>query len=82
MATFRITIIVLILLTIMSLNASESLEIRESDYEIHVKNDNGKSFIAYVIEQGDLIIKKKCTCISWSKCNLKNMIKLSKYVFR
>lgn len=77
MATFQTAVIVLILLTIMSINDTESLEIRESDYEIHVKNGNGKSFIAYIIEQGDLIIKKKCTCISWSKCNLKNMIKLS-----
>lgn len=62
----------------MSINESTAIEIRESDYEIHVKNGNGKAFIAYIIDQGDLVIKKKCTCISWNKCNLKNMIKLSK----
>lgn len=79
MATIQICLIV-ILLTFISLKQSESMEIRESDYETHVKNSNGKAFIAYVIEQGDLIVKNKCTCISWNKCNLKNMIKLSKWV--
>lgn len=78
MATIRMSLIVLIILTLMSLDVSEAFEIRESDYEIHVKNSNGKAFIAYMIEQGDLIVKKKCTCTSWNKCNLKNMIKLSK----
>lgn len=50
----------------------------ESDYEIPVKTSNGKSYIAYIIEQGDLIVKKKCTCIAEKKCNIKNQIKLSK----
>lgn len=66
----------------MLLNVSESFEIRESDYEIHVKNSHnnnkGKTYIAHVIEQTDLVVKLKCTCTSWIKCDLKNMIKLSK----
>lgn len=67
-----------ILLTLMLLNTSESFEIRESDYEIHVKNSNGKTYIAHVIEQTDLVVKFKCTCTPWNKCDLKHMIKLSK----
>lgn len=72
----------IILLALMLLNVSESFEIRESDYEIHVKNNNnnnkGKTYVAHVIEQTDLVVKLKCTCTSWNKCDLKNMITLSK----
>lgn len=68
----------IILLALMLLDASASFEIRESDYEIHVKNSNGKTYIAYVIEQTDLVVKFKCTCTPWNKCDLKHMIKLSK----
>lgn len=68
----------IVLLALMLLNVSDSLEIRESDYEIHVKNSNGKTYIAHVIEQTDLVVKFKCTCTSWNKCGLKHMIKLSK----
>lgn len=71
-------IIMVILLTLMLLNVSESFKIRESDYEIHVKNTNGKTYIAHVIEQTDLVVKFKCTCTSWNKCDSKYMIKLSK----
>lgn len=75
-----VSIMVFILLSLMLLNVSESFEIRESDYEIHVKNSNkgGKTYIAHVIEQTDLVVKLKCMCTSWNKCDLKNMIKLSK----
>lgn len=71
-------ILMVILLASMLLNLSESFEIRESDYEIHVKNNGGKTYIAHVIEQSDLVVKLKCTCTSWNKCDLKYMIKLSK----
>lgn len=50
----------------------------EADYEIQVKNTSEKIFIAYIIEEGDLIIKKKCRCISWNKCDIQNAVKLSK----
>lgn len=51
----------------------------EADYEVQVKNGNEKVYIAYIIEQGDLIVKKKCVCTSWNKCDMKNAIKLSKW---
>lgn len=79
-----VSIMMIILLALMLLNVSESFEIRESDYEIHVKNNNnnndnkGKTYVAHVIEQTDLVVKLKCTCTSWNKCDLKNMITLSK----
>lgn len=82
MASFRSqlneSIMVIILLAYMLLHVSETMEIRESDYEVHVKNSNGTTFIAYVIEQSDLVVKLKCTCTSWDKCDFKHMIKLSK----
>lgn len=63
---------------VLMLHVSQSFEIRESDYEIHVKKSNGKTYIAHVIEQTDLVVKFKCTCTPWNKCELKHMIKLSK----
>lgn len=75
----NISIVMIILLVYMLLRVSQSMEIRESDYEIHVKNSDGKTYIAYVIEQTDIVVKHKCTCISRNKCDSKkNMIKLSK----
>lgn len=68
----------IILLALMQLHMSESFGIRESDYEIHVKNSNGKTYIAHVIDQLDLVVKLKCVCTSLHKCNVKNMIILSK----
>lgn len=50
----------------------------EADYEIQVKNSSEKMFIAYIIDEGDLFIKKKCRCISWNKCDIQNAVKLSK----
>lgn len=73
-----VPVIVAFLLASMLLNVSESYEIRESDYETHVKNSNGKAYIAHVIEQTDLVVKLKCTCTPRNKCDLKHMIKLSK----
>lgn len=72
----------------VSINQSEAMITRshqlmngiryEADYEVQVKNGNEKTYIAYIIEQGDLIVKKKCACTSWSNCDMKNAIKLSK----
>lgn len=77
--------ILLILSVSISINQSKFIEKSppttigyESDYEIQAKNSNGKSYIAYIIEEGDIIMKKKCTCISRNKCDVKNSIKLSK----
>lgn len=50
----------------------------EADYEIPVKTTNGKSYLAYIIDQGDIVVKKKCMCIAEKKCSVKNVIKLSK----
>lgn len=77
MATFQ-AITMVILLALMLFYESEAFEIRESDYEVHVKHSNGKAYIAHVIEQLDLVVKLKCSCTSWKKCDIKHMIKLSK----
>lgn len=73
-----VLIMMVILSAVMLLHPAESFEIRESDYETHVKNSNGQTYIAHVIEQSDLVVKFKCTCAPWNKCDLKYMIKLSK----
>lgn len=52
----------------------------QADYEIQLNKSNGKLFIAYIIEEGDLFVKKTCKCISSTKCKAKNTVKLSKYV--
>lgn len=81
--------IVLILLVSISINPSLAVLTKKtdtmklglgyaSDYEMLVKNTYGKIFIAYIIEQGDIVIKKKCRCTPIYKCNTKKMIKLSK----
>lgn len=50
----------------------------EADYEVQVKNSNGKEYIAYIVEEGDIFVKRKCKCIAWNTCNTGNTIKLSK----
>lgn len=80
--------IVLILLVTISLKPSLAVLTKTdtmklglgyaSDYEMLVKNTNGKVFIAYIIDQGDIVIKKKCRCTRIYKCNTEKMIKLSK----
>lgn len=88
MASLVNSSIVLILLVSITVNRSVATLTKydlskldlgyESDYEMGVKNSNGKIFIAYIIEQGDMIVKKKCICTPMHKCSTKNMIKLSK----
>lgn len=80
--------IVWIVVTSISINQSAAMITRsdqemngiryEADYEVQVKSGNEKFYIAYIIEQGDLIVKKKCVCTSWNECDMKNAIKLSK----
>lgn len=50
----------------------------EADYEVLVKNSNGKEYIAYIVEEGDIFVRKKCKCIIWNRCSTGNTIKLSK----
>lgn len=50
----------------------------EADYEVQVKNSNGKEFIAYIVEEGDIFVKRKCRCIAGNLCSTGNAIKLSK----
>lgn len=60
-------------------NSSPINDVRyNADYEIHLKNSSDKIFIAYIIEEGDLFIKKKCKCVLWNECDQQNTIKLSK----
>lgn len=86
MTTIRFNSILLIILVSVSISQSKLIEKSEppnigyeADYEIPMKpSTHGMSFIAYIIEQGDLIVKKKCSCISWNQCHIANTIKLSK----
>lgn len=81
MASFQSHLNVLVMIALLAsllVHVTESMEIRQSDYEVRVKNSNGETYIAHVIEQMDLVVKLKCTCTLWTKCDSKNMVKLSK----
>lgn len=79
------SVLFMILTTAISMSQSELVEKSvpapigyEADYEIAVKTTNGKSYLAYIIDQEDIVIKKKCMCIAEKKCSVKNVIKLAK----
>lgn len=87
----RIHLIVFLFLSIISslnhlacasiaakINSTERSVRYEADYEIPIKVGTGKAFIAYIIEEGDLFIKKRCKCILRSECAFNNSIELSK----
>lgn len=51
-----------------------------ADYEFPVKpleTDDRKAFYAYIIEQGDLLIKKICMCMPKAKCLKFDSVKLA-----
>lgn len=50
----------------------------EADYEVQVEASDGKEYIAYIVEEGDIFVKRKCKCNAWNTCSTENTIKLSK----
>lgn len=56
--------------------ASFSVRYR-SEYETPIKRINGRGFNTHIIEQGDLLVKKTCLCVSTKKCKPFHSVKLA-----
>lgn len=59
-------------------NVSENVARYKADYEVLTKSHSGKVYVAYIIDQGDIFIKKRCKCVPRHKCKSENTIELSK----
>lgn len=49
----------------------------KSEYETPIDKTIQNAFIAHIIEEGDLLLKKMCKCMPWNKCMTKKSVKLS-----
>lgn len=65
--------------TVASTSSSTAMQF-EADYELPIKIDNGtneQQYYAYIVEEGDLLIRKICTCVPKKKCIGRDSVKLA-----
>lgn len=49
----------------------------KSEYETSIKRIDGRGFDTHIIDQGDLMIRKRCLCVPTRKCKPFHSVKLA-----
>lgn len=79
-ATVYFLLIASLVATVASTTITTSSAIQyEADYELPMKIENGteRQYYAYIVEEGDLLIRKICTCVPKKKCFGRDSVKLA-----